>query len=89
MWAFMKDCYSHSVNDKAPNGEKATLDILLHGSPAACEAHLKEDLFVSSTVVHFSDSTTVFLQGPMVKRLALSKECFSSSSLKSVFICVP
>lgn len=49
----------------------------------------KEDLFVRSTVGLLSDSTTVFVQGPMVKHLALSKECFSSSPLKSVFICVP
>lgn len=52
---------------------------------AVDEAHLKEDLFVSSTVVHFSDSTTVFAQGPMVKHLALSKECFSSSPFKVCF----
>lgn len=42
-----------------------------------------------STVVGFSDSTTVFAQRPMVKHLALSKECFSSSPLKPVLICVP
>lgn len=48
----------------------------------------KEDIFVSSTVGRFSDGATVFAQGPMVKHLALSKECFSSSPLKSVFVCV-
>lgn len=70
--------------------QTVSLDILVHGAfSSVCEAHPKEDLSVSATVVHFSDSTTVFAQGPMVKHLALSKECFSSSPLKSVFICVP
>lgn len=58
-------------------------------SHAVRKARFKESLFVSSTVGRFSDSKAVFVQGPLVKHLALSKECFSSSPLKSVFISVP
>lgn len=51
-----------------------------------CEVHLKVDLFVRSMVVHFSDSTTVFVQGPLVKHLALSKECFFSFKVLFSFV---